>query len=387
MKLLISAHGFPPLIGGIESQLYPLADEFNRLGLNVRVLTPKIKYSRQFDYSSKINVIRIPGGLATAYRRPRFTRLIVYAIYFLRQLIVFKPDVVFSSTWQPYGPIIVTLARIFNFSSHFQVHGVEILTAQDNWLHKKLMIYTLKRSNGIFAMGSFQLKNLVKLGINKEKISIILDGTDPIKFRSGLDSSHLINKHNLKGKKIILTVSNLYPHKGQDKIIKTLPKIVESVPNIVYLIIGKGPQYNYLKSLSAKYGVKDKVIFTGYVDNDDLPYYYNLCDIFVMLSKEVRGANTGTEGYGLVFVEANACGKPTIGSRSGGIYDAIINGETGYLINSEDTNEILDKITLLCNNKELSLQLGQNGRARIESELNYKQMTLNILGVMQNKVI
>ena len=382
MKILISAHGFPPLIGGVQSQLYPIATELQKNGANVRVLTNKIEGSRNFDIKSSIQTYRIPGGLATYQRKPLISRMALYVISLLKELIQFKPSVIFSSTWQPYGPIIILLAKLFGFKTYFQVHGVEILSHKEGGIIHRIMLYTLENASGLFAMGSFQLNNLLKLGIREDKINVILDGVDPNRFKPNLNVSKIKNRHNLNNHRIILTVSNLHPHKGQDSIIKILPEISKDISNIKYLIVGLGPNYDNLKNLSIKYKVQDKVIFAGYVKDEELQLYYNVCDLFIMLSRETQGVNPGTEGYGLVFIEANACGKPTIGSLSGGIYDAVIDKKTGFLINAENSKEIVSKIKLILNDNSLSSTLGQNGRERVESELNYEFMAQKMLKIM-----
>ena len=113
------------------------------------------------------------------------------------------------------------------------------------------------------------------------------------------------------------------------------------------------------------------VKFTGFVPYPELPYYYNLCDIFIMPS---RNENDDIEGYGLVYVEENSCQKPTIGGDSGGVYDAIIDGQTGLLVNPNDIQDIASKIVYLKNNRNISTQLGIHGRQRVIKELNYEYM-------------
>ena len=203
---------------------------------------------------------------------------------------------------------------------------------------------------------------------SSRKIIVILDGTDPTVFKPGLETKFLEKRHNTNGKYIMLTVGHLEKRKGHDNVIKALSRIRETIPDIVYVIIGRCPMKKDLIELVNDLGLNKNVQFTGFVPYPELPYYYNLCDVFIMPS---RNENDDIEGYGLVYVEANSCQKPTIGGDSGGVYDAIIDGQTGLLVNPNDIQDIASKIVYLKNNRNISTQLGIHGRQRVIKELNY----------------
>ena len=111
-----------------------------------------------------------------------------------------------------------------------------------------------------------------------------------------------------------------------DKIIEALPAILEQVPDVVYLIVGTGREEERLRVYAQEKGVADRVIFAGHVPDEELPAYYNAADVFIMPNRE---EGTNVEGFGIVFLEANACGIPVIGGRSGGTVDAIADGLFG----------------------------------------------------------
>ena len=126
--------------------------------------------------------------------------------------------------------------------------------------------------------------------------------------------------------------------------------------------------------LAIKRGVEDRVVFIGYVPDEDLPKYYALCDLFILPSKELK-ADGEVEGFGIAFLEANACGKPVIGGRSGGIEDAIIDGKTGYLVNPDKKDEIIKTAVQILKQPRLAKSLGEKGRMRIEEELSWEKVT------------
>ena len=127
--------------------------------------------------------------------------------------------------------------------------------------------------------------------------------------------------------------------------------------------------------------VEDFVKFVGYIPEAELPKYYTMSDVFVMPSIEIEGKGD-IEGFGITFLEANACGKPVIGGSSGGISDAVIDGETGVLINPYDDEEIKEAILRLLKDEEYSKSLGDNGRKRVEEELSW----LKIAGKISKEI-
>jgi len=163
--------------------------------------------------------------------------------------------------------------------------------------------------------------------------------------------------------RVILTVGRLTPRKGIDTVIRALPSVIERVPNAVYMVVGEGEDRERLEALARETGVEDHVLFEGSVPFSQLPSTYNLCDVFVTPS---RSAPPSVEGFGIVFLEANACGKPVIGARSGGIPDAIVDGETGLLVEPDDEPGLAEALVSLLSNPERCRALGEAGRARVE---------------------
>src|SRR5262249_14775190 len=130
---------------------------------------------------------------------------------------------------------------------------------------------------------------------------------------------------------VILTVGSLVERKGQDMIIRALPLIANAVPGVSYLIVGDGPYKANLKTLVTSMGLQDRVVFTGRVSDEELPEFYALSDVFAMPSRACLDSND-VEGFGMVFLEAGATGKPVVAGRSGGIEDAVVDGVTGLLV-------------------------------------------------------
>lgn len=157
--------------------------------------------------------------------------------------------------------------------------------------------------------------------------------------------------------------------KGIQDVLKSLPAALNQIPDLHYIIGGNGPLSKKLQDLSEALGISEHVTFTGRIDDDSLNAYYNLCDVFIMTPKEVF---PDVEGFGIVYLEANACEKPVIGTISGGVTDAIKHEETGLLIERNSITAISEAIIRLMSDKSLRKQLGRQGRARVCSELNWR---------------
>jgi phosphatidylinositol alpha-1,6-mannosyltransferase len=144
-------------------------------------------------------------------------------------------------------------------------------------------------------------------------------------------------KYKPLGERILLTVTRLYPYKGVDRVLQALPAISRVIPDVRYLVVGVGPDLPRLQDMAVSLGVQSRVSFLGRLPLPDIVDLYNLADLFVLLSRE---ALPDVEGFGLVFLEAAACGLPSVGGRSGGIPDAIEDGRSGWLVDPSNAHEI-----------------------------------------------
>jgi phosphatidylinositol alpha-1,6-mannosyltransferase len=149
--------------------------------------------------------------------------------------------------------------------------------------------------------------------------------------------------------------------------IEALPLVLEAFPKTTYLIVGEGPQGSHLRTLVKTLGLEDNVIFVGQVKEDELGAYYAACDVFAMVSRDIPEKGD-VEGFGIVYLEANLFGKPVVAGRSGGVPDAVLNEQTGLLVNPHDPQEVASAIVRLLRDPELAERLGTNGRNRVRDE-------------------
>jgi glycosyltransferase involved in cell wall biosynthesis len=177
---------------------------------------------------------------------------------------------------------------------------------------------------------------LNELGLDAERVEILPNTFDDKNFQPAPKPRYLLQRHGLKAEQqVILTVCRLAGaerYKGYDQILSALPAILRVFPEARYLLVGKGADRARIQASITAQGLSESVILAGYVPDYELPDYYNLCDVFAMPSKR--------EGFGIVFLEALASGKPVLAGNQDGSVDALLGGELGVLINPNDTHEI-----------------------------------------------
>lgn len=171
----------------------------------------------------------------------------------------------------------------------------------------------------------------------------------------------------LADRPVVVVVSRLMPRKGQDTLIRALPLIHKQVPDAALLIVGGGPYRSRLETLVTQTGVPDSVVLTGGVPWEALPAHYAAGDVFAMPCR-TRNRGWDVEGLGIVYLEAGAVGLPVIAGDSGGAPDAVLDGQTGYVVNGRDLGQVADRVSELLLDEDLAQRMGQRGRAWVEQQ-------------------
>jgi phosphatidylinositol alpha-1,6-mannosyltransferase len=169
----------------------------------------------------------------------------------------------------------------------------------------------------------------------------------------------------------LITVARLTPHKGVDTGLEVLARLRDRYPDLAYAVVGSGTELPALQGLARSLGVADRVRFLTGVPDSDLPGLYNCAEIYLGLSRQTEG---NAEGFGISLVEAGACGLPVVGGRSGGIPDAVREGETGLLVDPEHPDEATAAVRKLLDDRMLAQQLGTNGRRAVETYYNWSRV-------------
>ncbi len=276
------------------------------------------------------------------------------------------------------------LHRKLRFPFILFAYGNEILSAVRHKYDQPQLAF--KVANRVMAISKYTAKLAQDAGADPSRIQVVYPGCDtdlfrPLAVRNEL-RERLLGSGNDK-KQVILTVGNLVSRKGHDMVIRALPILKKRVPDFVYLIVGDGPYRGVLESLAVDLGVGDRVIFTGKMPDEDIPYIHALSDVFVMPSRE-QLEEDDVEGFGLVFLEANACNKPVIGGRTGGVPEAVVEGLTGLLVNPHSPEEIAEALAHLLADRDFARRLGEQGRSRVVSEFQWAQVGERVLSLLSS---
>ncbi|MFB8042739.1 glycosyltransferase family 4 protein, partial [Streptomyces hydrogenans] len=192
-------------------------------------------------------------------------------------------------------------------------------------------------------------------------------GVDEKTFHPGSGGDEVRARLGLTDRPVVVCVSRLVPRKGQDTLIRALPRILRRVPDAVLLIVGGGPYEKDLRRLAVETGVTASVRFTGAVPWSELPAHYGAGDVFAMPCRTRRGG-LDVEGLGIVYLEASATGLPVVAGDSGGAPDAVLDGETGWVVRGESAEDTADRVTTLLLDPELRARMGERGRAWVEEK-------------------
>ncbi|MGW0938158.1 glycosyltransferase family 4 protein [Streptomyces sp. NPDC002666] len=192
-------------------------------------------------------------------------------------------------------------------------------------------------------------------------------GVDEKTFHPDSGGGRVRARLGLTDRPVVVCVSRLVPRKGQDTLILAMPAILAEVPDAVLLIVGGGPYAGELKKLAADTGVLDSVRFTGPVPWEELPAHYGAGDVFAMPCRTRRGG-LDVEGLGIVYLEASATGLPVVAGDSGGAPDAVLDGETGWVVRGGSAEESAERIVALLGDAELRRRMGERGRAWVEEK-------------------
>ncbi|MGC0382112.1 glycosyltransferase family 4 protein [Streptomyces sp. SAI-129] len=192
-------------------------------------------------------------------------------------------------------------------------------------------------------------------------------GVDEKTFHPASGGDEVRARLGLTERPVVVCVSRLVPRKGQDTLIRAMPRILAAEPDAVLLIVGGGPYEKDLRRLAEETGVAASVHFTGAVPWSELPAHYGAGDVFAMPCRTRRGG-LDVEGLGIVYLEASATGLPVVAGDSGGAPDAVLDGETGWVVRGADPNESADRVTTLLADPELRRSMGERGRAWVEEK-------------------
>ena len=210
------------------------------------------------------------------------------------------------------------------------------------------------------------------------RIALIENGVDPRRFRPGPKRADLLAYYGLTDAFVFVSVCRLLEKKGIDHAIRAFADVLAAYPDCRYLVVGDGVYRARLEAIARETGVASAVVFAGLVAEDELVDHYRLGDVFVMPNREL--ANGDTEGFGLVFLEANACGVPVVAGCAGGSPDAVTDGVNGLVVDGRDVGAIGGAMRRLRGEAGLRAGLAERG-VEVAAGADWRGKAAGFLGV------
>ena len=361
LPLLMVTELFLPTKGGTAVSF---DDDFRRLGgKDVHIVTADVPGAREFDRDHPNTIHRLVLK-RRSWIRPE--SLFIYTKLFFTSLwltLSRRISAIYAGRALPEGLVALIVARLTRRPVMIYAHGEE-LTGWGRGRKFRAMCYAMRRANWILSNSDNTRDVLVDMiGVDPARIAVIYPTVDEERFRPGQQADDLRQSVGaVDGRKLVLSVGRLMQRKGFDTVIRALPLLREQGLEVAYALIGIGGYMDYLKSLADECGVAEQVHFLGHVSYEDLPRWYNACDLFVMPNRDIGG---DTEGFGLVFLEAASSGKAALAGTAGGTASAVIDAETGLRVNGEDIESIARSLARLLNDPAECDRMGHNARQRV----------------------
>ena len=372
-RTLIVTNDFPPRRGGIQSFVYALAT-----GLpegTVTVYAPAWDAAADFDARQPFPVVRHSTSLmlpmpAVARRAAAIARK-------------HGCDTVLFGAAAPLGLITPVLRKRAGVTRAVALtHGHEA-----GWAAlpgaRSLLRHIGDEVDVVTYLGEYFRVRLARAlsPQARDRMVRLAPGVDTSFFRPGAGGETVRQRLGLDDRPVVACVSRMVPRKGQDTLIRAWPAIKDQVSDAVLLLIGDGPYAPALKSLTQSRQVSD-VVFTGPVPWPELPGYYDAADVFAMPCRTRRGG-LDVEGLGIVYLEASATGVPVVGGDSGGAPDAILDGETGYVV--RDLPGVVARVTELLRDPAKARAMGEKGLAWVEREWREELSAARLEAILEPK--
>lgn len=367
--LLMITELFLPTKGGTAVSF---DDDFRRLGgKEVHIVTADVPGAAEFDRTHPNSVHRLRLK-RSPWLRPE--SLVIYSKLLFKAFVLalrHRFRAVFAGRALPEGIVAWAVGRLIGAKVLIYAHGEE-LTGWGRGKKFKAMCFALRHADHVLANSDFTRDTLITLiGVRADRIVMTYPTVDVERYRPGLPFEDLRRGLGLgDGQHLILSVGRLQRRKGFDQVVRALPGLVGRGLDVHYAIVGIGEDRDYLSNLARELGVSERLHLLGHVGMAELPRWYNACDLFAMPNRDING---DTEGFGLVYMEANACGKPVIAGRAGGTGSAVEDGRNGLRIDGEKVEAVEEAIAHLLQNRAEAERMGRYGRERTASRFTSDQ--------------
>jgi phosphatidylinositol alpha-1,6-mannosyltransferase len=358
-RTLVVTNDFPPRRGGIQAFVHELA--IRQPAGSIVVYASDHEGAADFDATQPFPVIRHGTGLLLP--TPLARRRVVATF---RE---FKCGSVWFGAAAPLGLLAPSLRTAGARRIVATTHGHEA-----GWAMLPGARQVLRRIGAgcdvITYLGEYFRRRLVPAFGSHPRFAQLTPGVDVDMFRPDVDGLPIRRRYDLGERPVVVCVSRLVARKGQDTLIRALPAVRRAVPGTTLLLVGDGRYRGQLAALARSMGVDAHVVFTGAVPHDELAAHFAAGDVFAMPCR-TRRRGMDVEGLGIVFLEASATGLPVLVGDSGGAPDAVIDGETGYVVDGREPSAVAERLSSLLSEPEMRATMGAAGRDWVSRAWNW----------------
>ncbi len=370
-ELLLFAFEYPPVSGGIARLCGGIGKTLEHGHFNARVLTQDCALT---PYAG-LPEIRV------ASRRPLREWLAFHRLRMMGGASSIRRTTI-CGVWYPEG-LIAYLAGVRPLV--ILAHGAELLPTVDRWrrpLWNALQRIVLEGANLVIANSEYT-QRLVSSVAPKANVETIPLAVNAIQFAPGHHEAAK-TKFGVAGKRVLCTVSRIHHYKAHDTVLHAIASLApDERAQLIYLVVGEGPYEQELRKLAVELEVESHIRWLGFVSDEDLPQVYCASDLFVLCTRDAP-EERAVEGFGLVFLEAQSCGTPVVGTRSGGIPAAIRDGKGGWLIEQDDGQKLTEIIRELVRSPESFRIAGTQARERVLRENTWERYGQRFVSTLQS---
>ena len=352
-RTLLVTNDFPPRVGGIQRTLHALVRELP--SDRITVLAPSWEGIDSFDAGEPYRIVRAPRRFL--WPTPATRRLLSELVHGSGIQVVLFGD---AAPLAAMGPGLARRGIPYLVAAHGFDYWLSLLPGA----HASL-VHMTARAARVPVMCSAFIARVVRTAVPEDvPVSVMYPGADVEAFRPGLPTDRVLERHGLAGRPVVACVSRLVARKGQDVLIRAMPLVRRRVPDAALLVVGDGPYRPTLERMAAL-APSGSVVFAGQVSEAELPTYYAAGDVFAMPCR-TRLGGLEVEGWGNVFIEAAACGRPVVVGDSGGARESVVDGGTGILVEGRNVEQVADAVSMLLEDPALAERMGKAGRERVE---------------------
>jgi phosphatidylinositol alpha-1,6-mannosyltransferase len=368
---------YGPDRGGMARRHVELVRRFSNESERMEVSTVRVEGATNFDRGEHYRINRQPFHFREANR---FTKQVRWARWLTRYANS-RIDVMHCGNIRPAGYAVLWTKMRLGIPYIDYVNGGDLLREREkgrkSTFKRRTSREILENAAGIAATSQWgadlSREVMREAGVtNPPPVAALALGTDPRSFSASRDTGALRKKWGVGSDPVIVTDARLVPHKGQDVVVRALPKLSAEFPNVKYVVVGEGHDETRLREIAVELGVQDKVIFAGALSEAELPEAYATSTIYAGPSRVDNEINV--EGFGISFLEASASGLPVVAGDSGGVRSAVTDQETGIVLPPRDVDAWAAALGELLRSRDKRKAFGNAGRKAVEDHYNWDRV-------------